>query len=203
MRVIKFALTMVFAVAGLVLLAEQRAAAGQGIPLKALEGNYSLTNQGPFSLCLNPATFAGVNCAKFSGPLIVPQTYLNVGGLTRDDDGNSCGTLTAVSSSLPVDNTLPFVDNTARAVGKISTYDSVTGTGEISFTNYSGGKCNGSTFDKTDATETGTAVAHFAVSNGGKRMDLVYTSVIAFVSDTTGDVIGDFSLSGTMLKQDK
>jgi len=205
MRVIKFALTMVFAVAGLVFFADQRAEAGEGIPLKALAGNYSFTTPGSYSICLDPKTFAGVDCATFSGPLVVPFTYVAVGALTRDNKGNSCGTWTEVSS-VPVGNTLPLtppiVGMGTHAVGKISAYDPTTGTGDINFTNYQGGKCNGSAFDSTGATETQTNASHFAASNGGKRMDLVFTSAIAFVTGTTGNVIGDFSFSSIFLKQE-
>jgi hypothetical protein len=205
MRVIKFVLTIVFAVAGIVLLADQRAAAGEGIPLKALEGNYSFTTPGSYSICLDPKTFAGVDCATFSGPLVVPFTYVAVGALTRDGNGNSCGTWSEVSS-VPVSNALPLtppiVSVGTHAVGKISTYDPATGTGDINFTNYSGGKCNGSTFDITGATETATTAAHFAVSHDGKRLDLVFTSAIGFVTDTTGNIFGDFSFSSIVLKQE-
>ncbi len=46
MRMAKFALTTVFAVAGLFFLANQRAAADGGIPLAALAGDYAFTCQG-------------------------------------------------------------------------------------------------------------------------------------------------------------
>jgi hypothetical protein len=204
MRRAKFALTMVVAVAGLVLLADQKAKANPGIPVAALAGNYSLTDQGSFSICLNSKTFAGVDCATFLGPLVVPLLYVDAGEVTRDNNGNSCSTYTEVSS-VPASNTLPLtppiVDAIAHAVGKISNYDSATATGDINFTIYAGGKCNGSTFDNT-GIETGTTVAHFAASNGGKRIDLVFTSITSFVMDTTGNIAGDFSLSGSMRKQE-
>ncbi len=204
MRRAKFALTMVVAVVGFVFCAGQRAAANEGIPLSALAGNYSLTDQGSFSICLDPTTFAGVDCATFSGPLVVPFLYVDAGELTRDNNGNSCSTYTEISS-VPASNTLPLtppiVNAIAHAVGKISNYNPATGTGDINFTIYSGGKCNGSTFDNT-GTETGTTVAHFAASNSGKRIDQVFTSIISFVTDTTGNIAGDFSLSGSMLRQE-
>ncbi len=202
MRRAKFALTMVVAVAGLVLLADQRAAANGGIPLAALAGNYSNTTQGSYSLCLDPKTFAGVDCATFSGPLVLPQTYLTVGEATRDKNGNSCSAHIDVNTSLPVDNTPPFVQGGHPTVGKIIDYDPTTGTGDMGLTTYSGGKCNGATFDGGGATESATATAHFAASSGGKRIDLIITSLIGFVTDTTGNVFGDFSLSGTLLKQE-
>ena len=204
MRMAKFALTIVFAVAGLVFCTSERAAANEGIPLSALAGNYSLTDQGSFSICLDPKSFAGVNCATLSGPLVLPLLYVDAGELTRDNNGNSCSTYTEVSS-VPASNTLPLtppiVNVIAHAVGKISNYDPATGTGDINFTIYSGGKCNGSTFDST-GTETGTTVAHFAASNSGKRTDLAFTSIISFVTGTTGNIAGDFSLFGSMRKQE-
>jgi hypothetical protein len=202
MRIAKFALTMVFAVAGLVLLANQRAAADEGIPLKALAGDYSITIQGSYSICLNPLTFVGVNCATFSGPHVLPQTYLSLGEATRDVNGNSCATHTDVNTSLPVDNTPPIVQPGLPTVSKIIDYDPATATGEITFTTYASGKCNGATFDSGSATPTATATAHFAASNGGKRIDLIVTSLVGFVTDTTGNFFGDFSLSGTFLKQE-
>jgi hypothetical protein len=205
MRIAKFALTMVFAVMGLVLLANQRAAAGEGIPLKDLAGTYSFTDSGSYSVCLDLSKKPpAVEDCGTAGAFPLPQTYLAVGALTRDDDGNLCGAWTAVNSSLPVDNTPPLVGLLGHAVGKISNYDPDTGTGDFSLTGYRGGKCNGSTFDSTGATETETDTAHFAASNGGKRVDLVLTSSMAFVpGGTTGNIIGDFSFSETQLTQEK
>jgi len=200
---------MVIAGFGLVMgLGFRRAAAhehgGQGSSLKTLAGNYSFTTQGSYSLCLDTSkTPPAVEDCGTTGALVLPQTYLAVGEATRDDNGNSCSTWTEVNSSLPVDNTPPLVQVGRHAVGKPGIYDSATGTGEISFTAYSGGKCNGSTFDITGATETGTTDAHFVASSGGKRIDFLYTSLTGFVTDTTGNIFGDFSLSGPALKQEK
>jgi hypothetical protein len=199
MRMVKFALTMVFA--GLVLLADQRAAAKEGIPLEDLAGNYAFTCQGTFAICLNPSTFAFADCATTTGAIIVPLTDLGIGQLTRDTQGNSCGSSFDVTSSLPVGKTPPSVGTVHPAVTKTLNYDPATGTGELSLVEYSGGKCNGSTFDSTGATETATSAAHLAASGGGKRFDLVFTSLIIFPSDTTGNFVGGFSLSCTSLRQ--
>jgi len=201
MRVIKFALTMVCAVAGLVFFAAQWAGASEGIPLKALAGNYSFTCQGSLAVCLNPGTGGPVDCPTFSGPLVEPLTYLGVGALTRDANGHSCSTFIDGTSSLPVGKTPPSVSLVQASPGTTSNYDPATGTGDISFTGYSGGKCNGSTFDSSSATETGTSAGHFAASNGGKRFDLVFTSVIDFATGPGTNFIGGFSLSCTSLRQ--
>jgi hypothetical protein len=205
MRMAKFALAIVFAAAGLFFLPDQKAAAGEGISVEDLAGVYSFTDSGSYSVCLDLSKKPpAVEDCGTKGAFALPQTYLAVGALTRDDNGNSCGAWTAVNSSLPVDNTPPLVAVLGHAVGKISNYDPETGTGDFSLTGYRGGKCNGSTFDSTGATETETDTAHFAASNGGKRIDLVLTSSMAFVpGGMTGNIIGDFSFSETQLTQEK
>jgi hypothetical protein len=201
MRMAKFALTMVFAVAGLVLLADQRVAANEGIPLEALAGNYSSTCQGTLAICLDPMTFAPANCATGS-PAVLPLTDLDVGALTRDDEGNACSTGLGVDASLSVGKNPPSVSKVHPAVAKTLNYDPATGTGDISVAEYRGGKCIGSTFDGTGgAKETATFIFHFAASNGGKRIDMIVTSATAFVTDTTGNFFGGFSLSCTNLRQ--
>ncbi len=201
MRMAKFALTVAFAVVGLVLLANQRAAANEGIPLEALAGNYASTCQGTFAICLNPSTFAFADCATTAGAIIVPLTDLDVGALTRDDQGNACATGLGVDVSLPVGKNPPSVSPVHPAVAKTLNYDPATGTGDISVSEYSGGKCIGSTFDSAGAKQTTNFVFHFAASNGGKRIDMIVTSGTAFVTDTTGNFIGGFSLSCTNLRQ--
>src|SRR5216683_5874672 len=191
MRMAKFALTTVFAVAGLVLLADQRTAANAGIPLEALAGNYASTCQGTLAICLNSTTFAPADCGTGS-PLVLPLTDLDVGSLTRDDDGNACNTGLGVDASLPVGKNPPSVSPVHPAVAKTLNYDPATGTGDISVSEYSGGKCIGSTFDSAGAKQTTNFVFHFAASNGGKRIDMIVTSGTAFVTDTTGNFIGGF-----------
>jgi hypothetical protein len=123
-----------------------------------------------------------------------------VGETTRDEAGNSCSTYTVVQASLPVDNTPPFVLVARHNVSTVTGYDASTGTGDVSTTAYVGGTCNGATFDNT-GTATGTSKAHLVASGGGRRTDFVITSRISYVTDTTGNLIGDFSISGTQLKQ--
>src|SRR5713226_4529784 len=116
MRIAKFALAIVFAVAGTVLLADQRTAANSGIPLEALAGNYAFTCQGTFAICLNSTTFAPADCGTGS-PLVIPLTDLEVGALMRDVKGNLCSTFLDVSSSLPVGKNPPDVAPLHPAVG--------------------------------------------------------------------------------------
>jgi hypothetical protein len=88
-----------------------------------------------------------------------------------------------------------------RAVATVTSYYPATGTGDQSVTTYSGGTCNGASFDSTGATATGTNSAHFAASNDGRRIDLVLTPDVTYVTGTTSNLIGAFSLSAIQLGQ--
>jgi len=102
--------------------------------------------------------------------------------------------LTETDSDLPVDVSPPFV-LTFNSVTKVTSYDPETGTGDASFTDYSGGKCNGATFDKTGATVLDHGTEHFAASKDGDQIDFVITSLTHPVG-----AVGDFSVSGTALR---
>jgi hypothetical protein len=166
---------------------------GGGIPLPA--GQFSSTLQGSFAICLNPTTFALESCST-SGVLAIPLSLLDNGAVTGDAAGNSCTTFTEVDSDLPVDASPPSVTANEHSVGTLLNYDSTTGTGDASFTGYTGGTCNGATFDSTGATEVSSGTFHFVVSEGGNRFD----DVITKLTNGTGS-IGDFSLSGAALRQ--
>ncbi len=88
-----------------------------------------------------------------------------------------------------------------RAVATVAIYDPATGTGDQNVTTYSRGTSNGASFDSTGATATGTNRVHFAASNDGRRIDLALTSDVSYVTGTTGNSIGTFSLSAIQLKQ--
>jgi hypothetical protein len=117
----------------------------EGIPLSALAGKYSITRSGSVALCLNPTTFALSDCAT-KGALVSPQSLLVVGAFARDENGDSCATVTDVFSNLPVGISPPAVLVGLHFVDKITSYDPATGTGDSTLTAYSaGGQCNGST----------------------------------------------------------
>jgi hypothetical protein len=106
MRIPKFALTMVFAVAGLLLLADHRAAADGGIPLQELAGNYATTCQGPLALCLDSTTFAPADCGTGS-PVVFAFSALQIRALTRDAKGTACATYIETDASLPIGKNPP------------------------------------------------------------------------------------------------
>jgi hypothetical protein len=178
-------------------LREVAADDNNGIPLKALAGRYADTSHGYFALCLDKTKFPAaveIICSD-TNAVVFPQTVVDVGNETDDTKGNSCETYTETDSDLPPDLSLPFVA-VFHSVGKLKSYDPATGSGEGTFTNYSGGNCVGAVFNKGSATVASSGTFHFVAGNGGNRVDFLATSL----TDPVGG-IGDFSFSGTNLRQ--
>jgi hypothetical protein len=192
----RFGVLMVMLVAFAAVLG-QKAIAGKdngGIPL--LAGQFSSTAQGSVAICLNPTSFAEESCST-SGVLVVPFSLLDNGAGTLDSAGNTCFTYNEVDSNFPVDASPPSVF-VYHVVGTGVSYDSTTGTGAGSFTSYSGGQCNGATFDNNAATVVSSGEDHFVITDDGKRLDFLITKLTNATSS-----IGDFSFSGTSLRQTK
>jgi hypothetical protein len=83
-----------------------------------------------------------------------------------------------------------------NVAAKTLNYDPASGTGDWPFTVYTGGKCNGATFDSAGATVNSRGTVHFVASGNGKRIDGIFPS---FTDDVGG--IGDVSVSSINLKQ--
>ena len=170
---------------------------GGEIPLSKLAGKYSVTFQagGFFTLCFKPDFSATESCSTPGAALI--NIYAGtVGQSTQDKDGDFCQKVTGASTTLG-QPTPPSVF-VFFSVGKVTNYDPATGGGDISFTNYTGGKCIGSKFDSTGATIAQTGTSHFVASDDGERVDGATTTF----TDALGD-IGGFNIPTTALKQEK
>jgi hypothetical protein len=173
-------------------VAAQEEAAGV-IPISALRGNYADLLKGSFAVCPTPVTFAEESC-KTAGALVFPLSIVTAGHLTVGKNV-ACETGTEVVSDLPVDIS-PAQTTPIHVAPNLLDYDSKIGTGDFSFTAYTGGTCKGATFDSTGATVLSSGTVHFVASNNGKRVDGVVTSL----TDPAGG-IGDFSLSTLDLRQ--
>ncbi len=192
----RYAILLVILTGFAVVLSQKAVAAkGDGGGIPSPSGQFSTTLQGSLAICLNPSTFAQESCST-SGALVVPLSVLFNGAGTFDAAGNACIAGTEVDSDLPVDVSPPFVTANEHVTGKTLNYDSTTGTGDGSFTGYIGGKCNGTAFDNTGATQISTGTDHFVVTAGGSRVDFLFTSLTNAASS-----IGDFSLSGSDVRQ--
>jgi hypothetical protein len=162
--------------------------------LAALQGSYSETGQGSFSGCLLPPTYNEVPCSA-SGALPFPLTSAETGQVTVGQSGSACSTLTAVAANLPPGAPPPLVA-VVHEVLTVTNYDATTETGDISSKAYLGGKCNGDAFDPTGATLYNSFTYHFAVTENGKRWDLVVTNW----TDPQGG-IAQFVATDTLLRQ--
>lgn len=132
-----------------------------GIPFPI--GQFSLTAQATEASC--------------SGGSCVTLNIIEAGAMTRDAQGNACGSHVAVVNTVPPSGAAPFVVPSVTTVMKVTYYDLTTGTGDESLAEYSGGSCNGATFNSTGATQLVTGTLHFTVSNGGNRIDSVVTAL--------------------------
>jgi hypothetical protein len=170
-------------------------AAGEGkISLSTLEGGYASTVQGTAAICLDPNTFVPESCGT-PDVLVFPFTALAVGRSIVDSKGNSCATDTEVDTHLPVDASPPQVYK-VNVAGKLLNYDPTSGSGDLSFTVYAGGKCNVAKFDSTGATVISSGTSHFVVSQRGNRWDGNFTSLTNPVNG-----VGGFSLSFIYYRQ--
>jgi len=175
---------------------KQATAEQGGTPPEKLAGTYSVTVHGSVFYCFDPSKpgFPPAQCGS-PGSVGVPLNTLTVGTVTSDDKG-SYATFTETITDIPVNANGTGVV-VLHSVSKVTNYDPKTGTGDASFTDYFGGQCHGAVFDSTGATVNDTGTNHFAVSDRGKRIDFVVTSLH---SNPEG-AFGGFSISGTDLRQ--
>jgi hypothetical protein len=184
------------ALAGLsgVLVVWQKPALAHSIPLP--HGQFALTSSGSLAVCLDPTSFAEEACTT-KGAKAFPITGLGNGVVTTDEEAKvHCDTVVNTGADFPVDASPPFVSTNEHLVANVTNYDPSTGTGDYAVTGYVGGTCNGSSFDPSGATKDFTGTAHFNVSQHGKRVDILQTSLT-----NSNNSIGDFSISGVLLKQ--
>jgi hypothetical protein len=146
---------------------------GQGIPLSKLAGNFVQTSGGSLGSitdCLKPDFSATENCST-AGAVPLALNLVGVAQVTQDRNGNACVTSVLTEASPVTFGTFPPLVIIGAAVSKVTNYDPVTASGDTSFTTYTGGKCNGSTFDNSGATVGATGTNHFVAS----QKEIVWT----------------------------
>lgn len=144
------------------LMAGSQAMAGQTGPIPLPAGKFSLTVRG-----------SELSCSE--GPCVV-LNIIEAGATIRDASGNGCGTHVAVVNTAPPGNSAPIVAPIVH-VFKVTNYDSASGTGDQSLTEYFGGTCQGAIFNNAGATQVTAGTLHFVVSDGGNRIDNVTTTL--------------------------
>lgn len=174
-------------------LAAAAASAGeQGIPEPS--GQYSIARHGSLALCLNPAANYTLESCSASGVFVYPVTDIAVGSITYES-GIGCGTDTEIFSALPP-SAMASTLGPETVVIKVTNYNSTTGIGTASYTGYSGGSCNGSSFDSSGATEIASGTLQFVVTEGGQRVEITFTQL----TNPTNS-LGSVSLFDTDLRQ--
>jgi hypothetical protein len=170
---------------------------GGGIPLSKLASKYAETFPGAvFYICFKPDFSTTENCFT-KGAVPVADIGATVAQETTDKDGDSCSNNTFTLALSGLTTAFPPTVFVFHAVSKVTNYDPATGSGDASFTQYTGGKCIGSKFDSTGATSVQTGTYHFVASDNGKRVDSIATTFISVVGD-----IGAFSIPALDLKQE-
>jgi hypothetical protein len=169
--------------------------AGAQIPEPS--GQYSTTAHGSFAVCLNPANGYAEESCSANNALVYPITETLVGAGTIES-GIYCENDYVVDADLPPNVTPSTVTLNEHAVGKVTSYDPATGIGTGSDTSYTGGSCNGTSFDSSGATEVSSSTFQFVVSEGGKRLDWNITQL----TNPTNS-LGSVSYTGTDVTQTK
>jgi hypothetical protein len=140
-------------------------------------GNYSQTEHGSFAICLNPAKDYAEQACGQSGVQAFPLSSVIVGAVTTDASGNACASESEVDADIPPAGYQPTVTLNEHSTSKVTSYDSSTGFGSGSFTGYTGGSCNGASFDSSGATEISSGTFQFVVTENGKRVDYIITQL--------------------------
>ena len=174
----------------------QNVARGE-IPLTA--GQFSITAQGSVTACVNPNTLQLEACGTL-GELIVPVSIVRVGVDTFDQQGNFCVSAADVEApNIPPLYPIvmpPIVTADLHVAGKVLDYDPSTGSGDYTFTTYSGGTCSGAIFNSTGATQIASGYDHIVITENGSRFD----GIAIKITNPTNSILG-FSYSFTGLRQ--
>jgi hypothetical protein len=186
-----FMATMIGGPAGM-----SRAQAGDGgVTLASLAGKFETRAIGSFTLCYNESFTEAVDCASALHQE-VHFKVTSVGHGTRDAAGNACG-VTSVSSTLTGTAVAVYAAQFPRRmnvqrtnVSTTTSFDPTTGSGTATFRQYREKSCSGAGFDTTGAVLAATGTQSFRVSDSGKRIETILTS-ISYVPSS-------FSIAGSM-----
>jgi hypothetical protein len=157
------------------------------ITLADLAGTFAETTNGSIVLCFDPETGSQVACSG-AGAIAVPFSVVSIGFVTQEGNAR-CGSFTQTYSNSPPSINSPTV-TTCQIASQTTNYDPSSGTGDCSFTTYTGAACAGATISGGTAIRTGSC--HFVASQNGNRIDFVITNLSG---------AGGFSFSGTDSRQ--
>jgi hypothetical protein len=153
--------------------------------LTRLRGMFAGPGVGFATVCTNSG-----GCSAAS-PTLEQRNYAGVARAQVDGDGNFCAT--SNSSLAPVAGSAAPASSPVRTItGSIASFDAATEQGDLSFSIYNGGSCNGASFESDGATLASKGTGHFVVAEKGWQIHSVVTSYVS-VAGIVGSVVGGFS----------
>lgn len=147
----------------------------------SLQASYAAKSVGSLSVCTNSG-----GCSVAS-PTVVPLNFASDAQGAADAAGNYCATATSASSPL-VGSAVAAFSSTKVVTGSLTSFDSTTGQGDVTFNIYNGGSCTGAAFNSTGATLIATGTSHVVVSDSANRIDAIVTSYVSAAGKIGGVV---------------
>ena len=180
----------------LTMLGGVRGSYAGGIPLSQLSGAWSARATGYVNFCYSTATFQFEDCTAADAGVAV-QDFAAVNNLVWDASGHFCATSVQLIGGATGDPN-PTGSLIALISGHTTKYDPASGTGDLSDTNYAGGKCVGASFVSDGSPATALETDHFVLSEGGNRADLVITSITSAVTAGSPNFFGYATVSAEL-----
>jgi hypothetical protein len=166
-----------------------------GVTLASLAGKYAARGSGFETVCFNAGFTALADCSLSTSHL-VPFESAFVSHFTRDKAGNTCVVINITSAPVSGTNSPALGNPPQTFVITTISFDPTTGSGTESFSQYQGGGCNGVVFNSAGATLVATGTQSLAVSDSGKRIEIITTSFNA-----VGNIIQGVVSSATAIRQ--
>ena len=160
-----------------------------GLSLADLRGNFAGKSIGFTTACTN------IGGCRATSPTLEQRNFAALAQAAVDEAGNFCATATsahaAVAGSASAASVLERV-----ITGSITSFDPTTQEGDVSFSIFQGGSCNGATFDSSGAILKTNGTGHVVVSDSGNRINTIVTSYIS-----TAGIIGSVVNTTTLHRQ--
>ena len=182
------------------------------IPLPT--GKFLSIFRGTITECLD-SSLKPTACDKGAGGVLaLPVHFLDTGTVTFDGKGNACSPNVEVDNPLPLNTALdsdlvnsleaqpPTVVPNEHTSGKVADYNPKTGSGDMFWKTYISGEasCKGAILNPNGEKAFATYNTHFVVSDGGNRIDFLFTPPLTG-PDGSKDYYGGVALTGFDLKQ--
>ena len=156
------------------------ATVSSAILLSQLAGSFAGQTAANYGRCFNKSMSALQSCSKTPASQVVPWLSNSTIRFTSDAKGNSCGEQIGANAPLSP-GPAPAGNSDSILVGVTTSYNPVTGSGQIAYKYYTAGpgvSCKGAIFVNTaKAPVVATATINFVVSEDGNRWDWITLAI--------------------------